>query len=224
MNRQAAGHVLLQVVLATIMILCWVAAAVRGEEPWGRYRIDPIRQVAQRGVLGELEARMPANYIYRSSDIGHWAHELAHGRNSRTRNLESFRKAGQCNAAYMPGGATLVLPEPRVTLTEVMARSKRGPVFGKPCVLSLRAFDRQPLYLLDELSAYTCGTVARIEYGLWSDAAASLGFGEYVYGLCLNLAMICQDRAYPHSSDLNKFLIQVRTYFDQLGVRIEGRK
>lgn len=222
MNRQVAGHVILQLVLAAVMILCWVAASARGEEPWGCYRIDPTRQVAQRGVLGELEARMPANHQYRSSDVGNWAHETTHARNARSRN--QFGGWDKCNAAYMPGGRTLILPQPAVTLTEVMARSKQGPVYGKPCTLTLQEWDQQSFYLLDELSAYTCGTVVCIEYGEWFDAGVSLGHGEYVYGLCYDLAMICRERGYPHSKELNEFLGQVRGYFDQLRVRIEGRK
>jgi len=176
--------------------------------------VPPLRQSGYRGVIGELEDRMPANHQYRDANRGTWAHETTHGLNSCIRCAHG----GHVNAAYLYGGCALILPEPSFTLADVANATPqewRGPVFGLYLVQSRGDWNDQPLYILDELSAYVNGSVARLEYG--EDATFSLARAAEMQRYAVVLFRLAQQRGYPRIRELNDYLFQTDRYIQELG-------
>ena len=194
-------------------ILAWLLLLAVARSEW--VQIPPSRHAAQQGILGEIESRMPAVHIYRDRDIVTWAHETEHGLNSRIR----CRYQGHVNAAYIPGGLALVLPEPPVTLGEVaraIPPADRGPVYSLYLVEQRRYWDREPLYLVDELSAYTIGAAVGIEHGLTRRAAESLAYAAELRGYALVMAALARQRGYSHAAELDSALAWWGQYHEQL--------
>lgn len=93
------------------------------------------------------------------------AHETTHGIHADLRN----RAAGtRVNAFYVLDDRALYLREPNVTLADVAARvpkKSRGEVFDLYLVQQRKHWNHNPLYILDELVAYTNGAVVGKEEG-----------------------------------------------------------
>jgi len=137
------------------------------------YVAKPLRNVTNyHSVLNEIEARMPAQHIYRDSDrVGH-THETTHGLNSRLRN--KWGSTGTINCAYFAGtgGQFILLREPRVTLRQIasrvptnLRRDSYGGIYNTYLIQMQSHWNNQPLYVLDELSSYYNGTLYCMETG-----------------------------------------------------------
>lgn len=209
--------------LVACIVILLLASHTFGE----MVEVGPIRQCKTTGVLGELESRLLA------SDIGSYpgkpdqvsvAHGLAHDLNAAVRNRHGG--TNKVNASYVPGGHSLLLPEPtNLTLSEVRNNTiKRGRweldnemLYGTVYRgRRTEGWNNQPLYLLDELSAYCCGTVAGIENGLSERTKQSVGFAQDVYEHCLVMAHLARLRGYPHANELDAFLRYAGEYIERL--------
>lgn len=205
-----------------IEIALWLAAwalllsCARGEV----VEVPPIRQSGYSGVLGELEDRMPAGHQYRASHPGTWAHETTHGLNSRIRN--SRGGTGQVNAAYLYGGHALVLPEPPLTLTEVaraVPRRWRGRIYGLYMVEQAGDWNNEPLYVLDELSAYINGAVSCIQAGRNDHLSSDLVHAAEMQRYAIVLWRLATAKGYRHHKELENFLWLTNEYIKALGGR-----
>ena len=156
---------------------------------WVEY--PPVRQVTNReGKLNDLESHLPKGHPYGDNDRVTNAHEDTHGINSYIRM--KYANQGKINAFYCFDNKAVVLPEPNTTLSEiakVVPRSMRGLMYKnyvinmqskkvammKPdpklgvcktlCSKMLRGggWNNEPLYLIDEFSAYTNGSETGID-------------------------------------------------------------
>lgn len=157
--------------------------------------------------LGPADRTDPTNLVTAT-------HEYTHALNSVIRNRS--RGTGRVNACYMPGGRALLLPEPAgVTLDEVRRKMTGLRRFNLSSG-QIQYWNRQPLYLLDELSAYTCGTVAAMEHGLHERAKDSLTRAEDVLEHCVVMARLARQRGYQHADELDDFLAQTGGYIEGL--------
>jgi len=172
---------------------------MKSEIPW--IKIPPVREVDIGGVLGDIEAHMPANHIYRDKDKVTWAHETTHGLNSRIRNEHG--KSGD-NGFYALHSYGIIIKEPPFTITQLARRIPsewRAPAtYNLYLVQSRRYWDNQPLYMLDEWIAYTNGTLTGMDYNLESRTIYSfqlaLEFTKYVEVL----VSFAQEVASPYCS------------------------
>lgn len=130
----------------------------------GWHTLKPMRDVdaGQLGdVLADIESRMPSGHIYRDNDPITWAHETTHGINSRVR---VFAGDGR-NAFYCCRGDVFIVHEPRIRkrqVAEAVPPEFRGGVFNL-YLAGQNEWDDQPLYLLDEWSAYVNGALCAID-------------------------------------------------------------
>jgi len=183
-------------------VVCMFASLARGE--W--VEVPAIRQSGISGVLGEIEDRMPANHQYRDSDVQTWAHEMQHGLNSRIRN--AMGGTANVQGIYFPGGWACVLPEPRsFTLAEVAARtptSGRTATYQLYLVQQQRDWNSEPLYLIDELSAYLVGAAVGLQLG--RDVTSDLSHAREMHGYCVVLYQLARERGYSHLNELNEVI------------------
>lgn len=200
---------ILAVSLAWYLVLGVLAPRCPGE----MLEVGSVNQSHATGVLKELESRLSAADAanYRESDVVSCGHYWSHALNAAVRNRHGGTT--KVNAAYMPGGHSLLLPEPsNLTLSEVRNNTtKPGRV-----MLNTGDWNHQPLYLLDELSAYCCGAVAGIENGSRERAEQSAGFAQDVYEHCLVMARLARLRGYAHANELDAFLRYTGEYVEQL--------
>lgn len=157
---------------------------------------------------------LPSGHIYLTSDgpVSD-AHETTHGVNSRIR--QEYGGAGAVNAFFVGRDfRAFVVAEPRIPLALVgrfVPAELRGVSFQLYLVQQAQQWNNQPLYLLDEWTAYANGA----EVGL--DLAAN-GSGraepyelqqaiEFCgYATALLLAVERHDQAYPDKAKLVEFI------------------
>ena len=124
------------------------------------------------GFLGDIESRLPDGHPYKDRDKMTWGHEGTHGINARLRNgLKNY------NAAYLLGGWVYFQSEPTTTLSIVknnVPQALRGGVFDLYLIEQQRYWNSQPLYILDEFSAYTNSVFVGDELKMSSDR---VGYG-----------------------------------------------
>ncbi len=140
----------------------------RENYPTGWYDAAPIRQVndARLGAnLSDIESHMPAGHIYKADGMGTWAHETTHGINSRLR----MELGSGYNAFYVLGNKAFVLREPNVKITQVAQQvplELRGDQYQLYLVSQAGQWNDNPLYVLDEWTAYINGCIVEQElYG-----------------------------------------------------------
>ena len=204
--------VLVYAVMAAI-IGGWTVGWACGQE-W--QTVPPIRQSGLPGLLGELEDRMPAEHIYRDqSDAGGWAHETIHALNSRLRNA-----AGPgMNAAYFYGCGAVVLREPPITLAQVAAAvTKRGQLYDTYFVQMRVGWNNQPLFLLDEMSAYLAGAITDYEFQQTSGVVGRHEKAVEMYGYVCVLHDVLKSvpRERYDLRPLNAVLNQTHEYLEML--------
>jgi hypothetical protein len=108
-------------------------------------------------------------------DPGNWAHELCHWVNSLLR-VDGY------NSFYVLGGRYLTLPEPKVTIEQVadnVPADQRGKGYKLYLVTMRRYWNNQPLYILDEATAYTTGLAHHVELGQ-KDNSRMMSANEFV--------------------------------------------
>ena len=143
--------------------------------------IPPVRSVDPHLglVLGDIDSHMPAGHGYRDNRRVTWAHETTHGLNARIRN-----QYPGSNACYVLNDRAIILVEPtKFTLSKVASavpRSLRGMSYDLYLIQQQRYWNEQPLYVLDEWSAYANGTDTAISFsggdGSYSDVLQLLEF------------------------------------------------
>lgn len=211
MNRPAPNFLTLAAVAFVLAILSLAASIASSVEVVGWCNVTPIRSVTRYGPIhNEVESRMPEEYArkYRDPSCARSAHELAHALNSRLRNQAGG--TGKKNAFYCVGGTAMILPEPKIRLSEVVRRGENK------VALALSDWDKCPLYLCDELSAYLIGTRGYLQYSRVTEAATSLRFANEVYGYCKRLQELCRQQGYPHQAELGSYLTWAKTELELL--------
>lgn len=185
-------------------------------------KLPEVRRQTESGLVVEMVARLPDTSIARGEDYVGYPHYLAHGIHSHVRNKQG-RGTNTDNAAYLPGGWAFIAPEPtRFTFSEVMARTSTPFPSGSTAV---RYWNRQPLYVFDELSAYTCGTIGGIEAGQAQSNRTRTSFR--FMGACLDNARtvvaLARERGYPHTAELAGYVQRVEYIHRQIASHIGGR-
>lgn len=96
-------------------------------------------------LIDDLEKHAHAGHSMRNEkDPANWVHELTHQVNS---DLGGF---------YVFNGKYISMKSPNVTLSQVAKRVKvKGPLYQTYFVQQQRHFEQQPLYILDEATAYS---------------------------------------------------------------------
>jgi hypothetical protein len=154
--------------LAGIAAAAFAMSETRGVEPrW--LAIPPAKEFAAPRLgelLPDIESRMPpGGHAYRNdADPINWAHETTHGLNSRIRN--SVPNAGRVNAFYVGKGRAAVILEPRLRLSQIgpsVPAVFRDDTFGLYLVQMTAHWESNPLYVLDEWTAYQNGTQTGLE-------------------------------------------------------------
>ena len=135
-------------------------------------RTKSIKSTTIPGFLGDIESRLPDGHPYKDKDQMTWAHEGTHGINAKLRDgLNGF------NVIYFLGGWAFSQEEPTTTL-KIIAKSVPGALQGGVFELYLieqqRYWNEQPLYILDEFSAYTNSVFVGNELSLSND---KVGYG-----------------------------------------------
>lgn len=105
-------------------------------------------------VIDDLERHAKSGHPMRNTrDPGNWAHELSHQVNSQIR-------AARNNGFYALNDRCLTLPEPDFTLDKVakaVDKRNRGPSYNLYLIKMVRWWKNEPLYVLDEATAYATG-------------------------------------------------------------------
>lgn len=169
--------------------------------------LAPMRKVSiAPKELADIESRMPEGHVYRDADLVTWAHETTHGINSRCR---VWAGAGM-NAFYTLDGNVCILREPRVTKSAVcryVPANLQGDVWGL-YMAGQADWDAQPLYILDEWTAYINGAYVAVALdragtntnrSTLHDIAKSVEFAGYASAL-----LVCIDKHDPNYSDRDK--------------------
>jgi hypothetical protein len=172
------------------------------------HQVPPLRRVGKLvKSLADIECRMPTRHIYRAADKSTWAHETTHGLNSRLRNAVS----GKVNAFYVLDGKAAIIKEPAIRLSFVANSTPRAFRTGRwqlYAVQQQRYWDSEPLYILDEWTAYLNGARVAYECGMAnSDFAFSLEMGQLalVLGFCVDHAIRKKEIRYDQTQ-LKRYL------------------
>jgi len=187
--------------VAGVLLPTPTAAKVITPEP--RWLQVPVRRAVTTGlgaVLDDVDSRLPATGLvssatYRSTDPVTWVHEATHGVNSLVR----LSLPGDAhNAAYCLGGRAAVMREPRPVTVRDSARyvpvALRGKSTYSMYMSQQRAWNNDPLYILDEWSAYTNGAAQYLQdvrAGRQSNSVSDLTYMAHfaIYSLCTAIAV-----------------------------------
>ncbi len=159
-------------------------------------RVDEINSNEGVGIIAELLSRIQGvGYIAGEKPVGS-GHYATHNLNNELRELH------RCSVSYIPGGYAFKAPYTTgITLTEIVERSE----YQLPgSIYPLRDWDDQPFYLLDELVAYYCGTLAGIEAGMADTGRVRGSYREFLIVLHHVRIMIdiTEEKSYPHVDEL----------------------
>ena len=196
---------------AVLLILGWLlgvaVSSCRGE--WEQHPTPN-----HVSLISELESRLPRNHPYREPDIVMTGHECTHGVNSYFRNA----RGGRWNAFYTFGGMVCYLQEPPVRLADVAVAvpyDRRGRHYHLYLIQGQGDWQNQPLYILDELTAYMNGAAVGFEQGLQDRAQDSLQSARefIVYAKCL--CRLLRERQITRP-DIEDFVGACEAYLDQL--------
>lgn len=215
----------------SVVVILTACRASAAEPRW--HEVPQIRreQDSLSVVLPDLESRMPEDHVYRSHNVVNWAHETTHGLNSRIRN--SLR--GDVNAFYCLDGRAVVLYEPQMPLSAVarhVPTEFRDGVFDLYLVEQLSEWELQPLYILDEWSAYLNGAECIVQlcesgWELPYDEGEDWGYTVEVaqqfavFATALLMAVNEHDPDYAQRSELETFVAWQKARTLRLAQRAE---
>lgn len=182
----------------------------------------PTSSMAGPSLVEEIIARLPDTSNMRGEDPVGQGHYGAHGINNHARETYG-RRNGLDSAAYYPGGWVFIAPVPtRFTLSDVIRRT-RTPLPGGE--ISVPNWNDQPLYIFDELSAYTLGTMAGIESGQAQNARTRSSF--HLAGVMIAHAkttvILARETGYPHTAELTGYVQRVEQLHKKIASRMGGR-
>ena len=151
--------------LVAIICLCGLLWRAVSEGQW----VDAPaarRSVQRQGHLGDIISRVGRPATYMEADPVTSAHECTHGINSDMRQ-QMVTKGFNC--FYLLEGRAAVVMEPRVTLATIAAKvppSMRARGYRLYLIDQQRYWNNEPLYILDELSAYLNGATVAAQLGI----------------------------------------------------------
>ena len=171
---------------------------------------NPAGSKDGHGMFAQIESRCTEEQQQTAYDPDRitYAHEMTHQLNSALRN-----KVGQASNAFFVGsdkGWWVSLKEPKVTLSQVaelVHKEYRNEAYELYLKDQQKYWNDQPLYVLDELSAYINGSTVAIEEGLPDHGSHDRAkwFGHYA--ACVVLACHKYDPTYPQLKELQEFVI-----------------
>jgi hypothetical protein len=167
-----------------------------------------IRKPTEKGMLGDIDSHLPKGHIYRDSDKVTWAHETTHGINARIRNESRSQ-----NGYYCLFNRAFTIPSPSFTLRDLaqaIPKEKRGKTYQLYLVDQQRHWNDTPLYVVDELTAYTNGAIVGIEHGMKDRADYSLSCAIEMYDYSKTALLLSQETSYEHYEEFHRF---VQWYF-----------
>lgn len=193
--------------------------------PDGWYSIQPVRRSGQMGLLSEMLDRMPANYAASYVDgVGSPGHYASHGLSAMLRNGHG-RSTSTHQACYVPGGRAWIGRHPRgVTLAD-LARTVNPstPGYQTYLIQSQRYWNNQPLFILDELTAYSNSLMVMIERGEHrsdpSAAQSDLNYAKTMLVWSHQLVALAEARGNDMTS-LRSFLSWMGSYVTYLERRV----
>lgn len=170
-----------RLVLAIVLII--VALCIGSQLEAQEFHTYPEQRcVKDQGygmVVNDLEAHARKGHPMRNeADPGNWVHELTHQVNS---DIRCKTKAND-NAFYILDGHYFILLEPKVTLKQVAAavpKAERGTFYKVYLIEMRRWWNNEPLFVLDEMTAYTNGLLYHVVSGT-DDAHRLLAVKEFM--------------------------------------------
>lgn len=181
-------------------------------------KLEPLSRGRGQAHLKDIDSMLKADHIYRHEVVSTWAHEATHGINSRARLLYQKQYKTTINALYMLDGYVAILGEPPLTMEQVAAAvplELRGQhTYTLYMVDQRRYWNNEPLYILDELTAYTNGAVVGIEYGesVYSDEWFALDMLGYALTMCKLLEADDSYNSRPLYAFVNHYCVWHSTY------------
>jgi hypothetical protein len=168
--------------------------------------LKAVRPATEPGSLGDIDSRLPAGHIYRDRDKVTWAHETTHGINARIRN--ELRVA---NGYYCLYGIAFTLKDnPSFLLRDIANRvdkSKKWKTYQLYLVQQQKHWNDTPLYVLDELTAYTNGAIVGSQVGMEERARYSAECALEMYTFSKIALDLCKETSYKYTHDLEQFLM-----------------
>ena len=144
----------------------------------------PVRIASKGGkILSDIISHLPAGNIYEDADLATSGHECEHGINSAIR-----QKYQGMAGFYCLENRAVTIKNPPIRLTQVgknIPQVLRGDVYRLYLVSQASSWDSEPLYILDEFSAYTHGTMVGIENNLKRSESCQYMTEFVVYSLGL---------------------------------------
>lgn len=199
---------------AASLFSSWAAAPTAEAPDYGRHlSVVPFNIQRRDGAQGwgsrwlsDIDTHVPPNFgnLYKDHDPITWAHESTHGINAAVRNLYSDGGRRKVNAFYIGDGRAVVLEEPNIRKSSVnqfippSLRTSRSELY----VRGMHEWDDRPLYILDEMTAYTNGGLTGTEIaknGNWRQGGRDGVTGQLeftAYSFALGMAVEKQDPNY----------------------------
>lgn len=153
---------------------------------------------------------LPAGHIYATpgESVVNLAHESTHGVNSRIRNYLAQQPGGAGVNAFFVGQdrGAFVLREPRIPLALVaryVPAECRGVSFNLYLVQQAGQWNEQPLYVLDEWTAYVNGAVVGLESGRPEAYELQQAIEFCGYATALLLCVERHDKTYSDKERIN---------------------
>ena len=177
--------------------------------------VPKIRSGTDTTIVAEITNRCPSTSLMRGEDRVGQGHYGSHQINAYIRNKYG-RGTGRDNAAYVPGGYAFIAPEPsQFTLHDVI-RGTSTPLPGGN--IPVADWNRQPLYIFDELSAYTCGTVSGIRFGQSHSlrTRTSFKFAKVLLAHARIVVQLARERKYQHSGQLDGFVSHIEKIHESI--------
>jgi hypothetical protein len=200
----------LPMVVVLLLALLSTPCFGAGEARW--IKVPKLYDVPDTSLRNEILARLPRTNEYNvgggnSISFGHYG---GHYMNSWMRNKygNGFATCG----IYVYGGYAFVCPQPRgyFTLSELVQRA--GGYFPGGPADPIRTWNNEPFYVLDELIAYTHGTIA----GLQGDGgnsnhtlSGSYDNAKHMLRISKVAVKLCYERRYPYAKEVDQFVRHV---------------
>jgi len=167
--------------------------------------VPKIHDKPDSNLVTEITNRLPDTSLMKGEDHVGCGHYGAHSLNAYIRNKYG-KGTNNDNAAYFCGGRALIAPEPNTfTLREVV---KRAGGYFPGGATPFQHWNNQPLYILDELAAYTCGTITGIHAG---DTTSGRVKGSYRFAKDMlrhakAVVALAYETKYPYAQFLDQYV------------------
>ncbi len=216
----------LKYVVAICIIVCAFCNSGRAE--W--VQLKPLRQAPDKSVYQDIDSYILPSYNvggmtvnYRDSDLITSSHECTHRINSEIR--QNFK--ADCGIYLLRNKGFVIKKHPKITLKEIAEKIKkeeRGPRYPLYMVEQRKYWNNEPLYILDEVSAYMHGASTGIEKGNKHRATESFAscIEMYYYGtICADLAKTGEYEYQTELETLNSVLYSriciIKDQLEELG-------